>query len=73
MHGDAREDGSDDCRNAPKNAYGHDDVEWNAHLSHGKDPAVLQKNGYFDEHKTSVVTNDTPEQVLRDVSPEVYT
>ena len=72
MDRDACEDRGDDCAHTPKNAHSHDDVEWNAHLAHSKDSAVLQENGHFGEHKAGVVADDTPEEVLEYVSLGLY-
>jgi hypothetical protein len=73
VYWDTGEDRGDDRRNAPENAHSHDYVKRNAHLSHSKDSAILQKDGHFGEHETGVVADDTPEQVLPYVSLEVYT
>jgi hypothetical protein len=57
----------------PSYANAHDDVKRDAHFSQSKDPAVLEKNGYFGKHEAGVVKNDAPEQVLVDVSLELST
>jgi hypothetical protein len=41
MDRDTCEDGSEERSNTPSYTDGHDDVEWYAHFSQSKDPAVL--------------------------------